>query len=96
MENYDLPKGFTWIDLQPAIKPACEKLVRSEIFKNLVEIVRQDPNLRKIEFDIEIKDIDYHPGLYHAVIGKTSVDCQLAIHYREQGFKITSTGEIDK
>jgi len=96
MKIGELPTGFRWTDLQPAIKPACEKVVRSDTFHDLVDILRKHPDVKKVEMNIPIDGVEYNSGLYRCVIGNTSSDYFILIQPLSPDLRTSSTGEMDK
>ena len=96
MTDNELPKSFRWVDLQPVMKPACEKLVRSDSFRDLVDILKKHPDIPKVEMNIPIKDVKYNPGLYRCVIGNAPSEYFVLIQRISPDLKTSSHGEIDK
>lgn len=96
MKMGELPIGFRWTDLQPRIRPACEKVVCSDAFHDLVDILRKHPDVRKVEMNTPIDGVEYNPGLYRCVIGNSPSEYFVLIQCIAPDLRTSSTGEIDK
>ncbi len=96
MKAGELPTGFRWTDCQPVIKPACEKLIRSDTFRDLVDILRKHPDVKKVEMNVPIDGVEYNPGLYRCVIGNSPTEYFVLIQCIAPDLRTSSSGEMDK
>lgn len=81
-----------WQDLQPAIRPACERIVKSDTFHNLVDILRKDPNTRELEATVEVKDVAHHPSIYTCIVRREPT--RYFVHIMSREHQLSSIGGI--